>query len=691
MMLSNKNYLVNIVSIIFLYIKYSSLWCIILNSGTSSCFYACGTHTTYNPFGTNINGECIGDKVIYSDSLCTFHPYSTSNRLGDYIYSGTPSYSTCSSYICKCDYFFDIFICYGKKNYNCYSQNSFTYKYCNYETKECYNNNCPYEFTIMKYNGIYSGVTRCSDTCLTNEWRITIPNNDNTVREYCVDSCYNPTSTIYSSYQYEYIYNGVRKCLKVCINEYYIKEYSSGKYACVPREECNYYSNSDHKCYSTCPTSKKYHNFGSFECIAGCTEGEYLYENNSICYRKTDCNFVDEHTSTFKCLNSSSRCDHSSTYKYHDYNSKLCIEKCGKNNEKYIFIANEGNICYSSCAEIPGYYRYEGIDESEVTVKTCYQTKPTLKCEVYYQKADGVFKCTTQKECINTLKYSYFLGDECKFECNDFYKLYYFSLTDGGKRLNYTKCFTTLNDTLNYNSSVKFCDTFLKKCYFNFPKEDHYKIKSSFYYPYNNRYEIVKVCPYFYDNRTGETDPSLNQLWCVDDCYPLGKYFLRGYKKCLVSCEEVKKYSYYDPTNNECLDSCELRYENPFVYPITTTPQPCHSECVSGKGLYYSYNSHLCQEKCNEDRTDNLYYPLGEYICYASCRDIPGDYLYRYEFRNNSCTPTKHTIPSDDCELFYIKPNGLARCAIPKDCRDLDYLYLLEYECKKNVTIIIIN
>ena len=55
----------------------------------------------------------------------------------------------------------------------------------------------------------------------------------------------------------------------------------------------------------------------------------------------------------------------------------------------------------------------------------------------------------------------------------------------------------------------------------------------------------------------------------------------------------------------------------------------------------------------------------------------------RYEFRNNSCTPIPHTIPSNNCDLFFIKPNGIVRCAIPKDCRNLELFYLLEYECKK--------
>ena len=606
MKLSNKNYLVNIIS---------SLWCIILNIGTSYCYSCTGTYYTSDVLrSTTIYNECIGDKVIPGSSyFCTFKPYSDYHRLGDYYYSSTsnvPGYSSivaCSNHICTCRYFFDIAICYGKKYYNCYNDGSFTNTYCNYETKECYSNNCPYEFTIRKINGLATGVTRCSDTCLTNEWHITIPNtDDNTITEYCVDSCYNPTSGIYSSYQYEYIYNGVRKCLESCIDEKYIKYLGSNKYACVSREECDYYANDDHKCYSLCSNhdSKNHHNYGSFECIEGCKIGEYKYENDNICYRKTDCNFVDEHSSPYKCLVSSSYCDHSTRYKYHDYNSKLCIDECGKNNEKYIFIANGGNICYSSCAEIPGYYRYEKIDETGVSVKTCYQTKPTSNCEVYYQKADGVFKCINKNDCINILKYKYIFEDECRMNCDDFYKIEYED--EETPTLKYIKCFDTLEAALSDSYNVKFCDKYQKKCWKNFPNDGDYYIKSLISSSYTERYEIIKDNSNYYYFKTGpSTDISANKNWYVNNCKTINKYFLFGSKKCLDSCKDVYKY-YYNPINNECLNSCELLYDMQFSYKITDgNPESCLNSCDASRGKYYNYNSHFCLEHCNDDNSNN--------------------------------------------------------------------------------------
>ena len=240
---------------------------------------------------------------------------------------------------------------------------------------------------------------------MTNEWHITIPNtDDNTVREYCVNNC--KDNNVDSDYNLEYIYNGVRKCLKQCINEYYIKEYSSGKSACVPREECDYYSNDNHKCYSTCPTNK-YHNYGSFECIAGCTEGEYKYANNYICYRKIECNFIDTSTSPYYTCILSDSCDISSQVNtFHDIDSKLCINKCGLDNEINIYYADDGDTCYSSCSEIPNNYIYEQIGDDN-SPKKCYKLKPTSDCDVYYQKVDLVKKCSTKYNCIHNVKYKY--------------------------------------------------------------------------------------------------------------------------------------------------------------------------------------------------------------------------------------------------------------------------------------------
>ena len=73
------------------------------------------------------------------------------------------------------------------------------------------------------------------------------------------------------------------------------------------------------------------------------------------------------------------------------------------------------------------------------------------------------------------------------------------------------------------------------------------------------------------------------------------------------------------------------------------------------------------------------YHAINEYICYSSCLDIPGG-LYIYELKDNSCSTTK---PTTNCEYFYIKENGIIKCAELVDCKNINYFYLYNFECKR--------
>ena len=133
---------------------------------------------------------------------------------------------------------------------------------------------------------------------------------------------------------------------------------------------------------------------------------------------------------------------------------------------------------------------------------------------------------------------------------------------------------------------------------------------------------------------------------------------LSGDKKCLLKsdCFTLHKY-YYDPTNNECIDSCKGR-SNPFQNPIQTPAQACISSCqVSGNtNQYYNYDSNICLLNCQGGDNDKLYHKDGGYICYPSCLEIPGgDYIY--EFDNYICKNA-----DTGCNYYYVKSNGIKRC-----------------------------
>ena len=526
----------------------------------------------------------------------------------------------------------------------------------------------------MKLNDLSPDITRCSDSCEPDEWYIAKENADHTFTEYCADSCNNP-STTYSAYNLHYNNNGVKSCLSNNCPSGTYKDSTNN--ACVSRDECNFYESNN--CHNSCPSSKKFHNYGKKECIAGCTEEEYLYEDNFICYKKEDCNFIDETTTpNKKCL---ATCI-GTTHEYHDFNSKSCINSCSINKRYH---TDGGYICYSSCSEIPGDYKYEEIDGT--TVLKCYDQKPNSGCDVYYKKADGIFKCTTKSVCISNLNYNYILGYECKDNCNGYYQM---DTTEAS--LNYIKCFANLNSALA-DSSVKFCDTNQKKCWNSFPSDDTYYVKSQLSTG-PNKYELVKECPNFYYKKTSTDSSVNNKNWCVDDCKTIEsnsihKYFYRGNKQCLNSCTAISKY--YDDDNNECLDSCETRPDKPFAnYNTNSNLEKCLPSCGSTKP-YHNFNSHLCLTNCNEDNSQNLYHrdpsissTVNQYICYPSCINIHNG-EFRFQKTDNSCSNFK---PNTGCDYYYVKSDGVFKCASATDCKNVNYFYILDSECKNICDII---
>lgn len=59
-------------------------------------------------------------------------------------------------------------------------------------------------------------------------------------------------------------------------------------------------------------------------------------------------------------------------------------------------------------------------------------------------------------------------------------------------------------------------------------------------------------------------------------------YFYKGHKKCLNACTDINKY-YYDPSNKEFIDTCELTTNKKFYYPIIKGLPECKDSCPDGK------------------------------------------------------------------------------------------------------------
>ena len=678
--------------------------------GSFECLFCTGiskdSYYTKNAAGSCAINTCDGDKIIEMTKECTSQIVSGFFLLGDVYYCSQPENTNCKDvnnyHICSCNSYYYIEKIYGRKKYTCL--NSFSssfYTFYNYKTNELYLNECPNEYRYMKlkYN-LSPVITRCSDSCEATEWVISVLDENNHMKEYCVDNCTDVSHTpnidsSLTTYKYEFIENGKKKCLKECPSGTFAKSYDNlNKYACVPSSECLFYDSDSSSCLTTCEDNsngKIYHKYGSNECISGCSIEDYLNENDNTCRKIDECNFIKERdtvTAPNKCLDSCADSEH-----FHDINSKLCLDKCGQINRYH---AVDGFVCYSSCSLIPGNYIYEERDntDDDSEPKKCYKTKPESDCEFYYKKTGGVFKCMKKIDCINK-HFKYFLDSECKDNCEGYYQI---ELTETGTNsYTYIKCFSTLNEALN-NENVIFCDNNLKKCWKEFPDNDLYFIKSKF----NNqidKYELVKNClDNYYYLSSGSNNVPPNTKICVNNCKnienTLPKYFDEGSYKCIDSCSDIQKY-YYNEDNNKCLNSCSGQLKK-FSYPIEgTNPEKCLSSCdsisVSTRGFYYNYDSFICHQYCNEDNSGYKYHKNNDngndpstFICYPSCSKIL-DGTYKFASRDGQymykCTTYR---PSIGCVYFYTLEDGMIQCATALDCKNKNYFYFIGDECMIN-------
>ena len=643
---------------------------------------------------------CIGNKIIEHTLECTDRDLKYLYKLEDFYYVNQPPNTQCQNKICSCAspyYFVTNLVVYDKKKITCHARGSDPYKYYNKITHELYTQ-CPIEMKYMKKGTVTDTpfMIRCSESCEPSEYILEHirGTNPEIIEEYCVDNCQDELhyTGISSTYKYEYIDNGVKKCLKDCSAGTFKLQTTSGtvsKWSCVTLDKCDYYVRETSTCYSSCidPSINMYHNFGSKECITSCDQNNYLYADtiNKICHKKEECNFIDEINTPKLCLRSCL----DGNNKFHDHDSISCIAACGQEKEYY---ANGEKICYSSCSDIPGDYKFEDKD-----LKICYQTRPGLYCNYYYKKADGIFKCSTLNNCLYSIKYKYLLGDECRPNCEGYYQI---EITSS----NYIRCFETLEIALNYNE-VKYCDISQKKCWSTFPNDGPYYINDTYTISTVNKYELVRECRHFYYKDFEPLFRAIYVNWCIDNCMSITgqSFFVRGNKKCLTSCKDVF-ILFFDDANNECLESCELRPLKQFAYPIpntpySDTPTKCLSSCDINNvdpGRYYNYDSHICLFKCNWNNNKYIYskYPdsatdLEQYKCYPSCLSIIDvdrlnnpNYLsprvFKYADIDDVCHETR---PNVNCGYYYTLSDGVKKCALAQDCQNLNFYYLRGEEC----------
>ena len=454
--------------------------------GSTTCYDCSRITGNYYTIDSNDNclNQCLGDKIIDATKECTYELVNSLNKLGDVYYSTAPTSATCTSNICTCSSYYYLEILNGKKIYTCFSTISAavsaSYPYYNYKTMQCFRDGCPDGFIVQKQLSSPANAIRCSDKCINNEFLISEEDANGIITDYCVDDC-NGASP-HTGYNLKYTDNGVKKCLNACPSGMYIDDSTS---ECITLDNCAYYVGTT--CYSSCPSPNPYHNYGSKECISDCsTSGDYIYKkdpDDNICYRKEDCDYISVSGTT--CLSSCG------SGEFHDNNSKLCKSYCGQENTNKKYYASDGNTCYLSCAEIYGEYIYESLDDADGHGnKICYKETSRPSCAAFYRKVNGIMKCTTLENCINTLHYKYLIDDECKNSCDGYYQIEL--KTTGTPQYSYIKCFFSIDEALGH-SNVNFCDISQGKCWTTFPDANLYFIKSEFSTS-SGKYEIARKC-----------------------------------------------------------------------------------------------------------------------------------------------------------------------------------------------------
>ena len=456
-----------------------------------------------------------------------------------------------------------------------------------------------------------------------------------------------------------------------------------------------YFTKGQKKCEDSCTKFnpiKYYYNSETYECLDTCEE----FPGKE---------FANQISSSYPIQPCISECG---IDLYYDYDSKICFGKCGNGNPNYLYHTKDSTSydpkdykCYPSCKDIKiDNYLYQYKDTVDPNIKICSKTIPSTGCPYYYKNIDGTLECLPDANACLEMRYNYLLGQECKSECNDFYKL------EDDTTTGLIKCFETKDKCLNTGTGgggAKYFNIKLKKCWINFPQQ--YFVKD---YTATTQIEVLEECEYYYyqDNVSGE-----DIYYCIDECKIKDLYFNSGNKKCESSCT-VFSMHYYIENKNECLETCEgstgIEFANYIDLNINSASNqtPCKSKCnmntilpLTDNYIYFYYGTKTCRTSCGGSNKFIITYDTSvidqDIICYSSCSEIPGG-IYRYEYVDeSSATPEYKCFKEEEiaegqpsaskCPFYYSQGDGSMKCVLNlNECKTEGFNYYLERECLQN-------
>jgi len=116
-------------------------------------------------------------------------------------------------------------------------------------------------------------------------------------------------------------------------------------------------------------------------------------------------------------------------------------------------------------------------------------------------------------------------------------------------------------------------------------------------YLFSETKKCKSVCDnYYFINRSGKKECLAEGKNCQD----IHKYYFPGTQsKCIDECyitleSGLKKYLFYDPDDNKCVESCSYVNGKNFANEPVTTHQECKNDLCENK--YYYDNEKICRE-----------------------------------------------------------------------------------------------
>ena len=322
-------------------------------------------------------------------------------------------------------------------------------------------------------------------------------------------------------------------------------------------------------CEESCTAfSKNYYDPSNHECLETCIGREGLEYANYINFGATG---TEPAPSPTPCK---SECD--SSNEHYNFGTKICLNGANCDNGKFIK-HGVNNVCYDSCSEIPSEEILYEIVNSVISV--CYAKTEisdfAIDCPYYFKKDEKTVKCVNALSYCVSAGFNYLYKTECIKNCGDYYKFH--DTTN-----NIIKCYENYEKAYDDNSDIKYYDTTLKELWTDTT------LPTNMFILFDNNganYEVVQVCPfYYYENANGNN-------YCTDDCQSVHLHFAKDNKKCESSCNSFNK-KYYNPKNQECLDTCsslnDLKYSNPIITDDSATPPtPIPQQCIEICPNYY--------------------------------------------------------------------------------------------------------